>query len=373
MKLTCQNSKICSACPWIEFDLTEQQARKQQHFLSHLQTKTQINIRSLTAESSIEQFRDRSDLTISDGNIGFYRKRELEPGIFDLKQCPLMSPSLNELYQLIRSYSWSMKKASLRIRVSPEGHKGLWLDTSHLDTKYLLDEQSILLDLLNKNIHIEIGQRRKTLTYDCNRLRLTDPKPRHWTRTWKKSSSNSELEPIMLLSLIGSFSQTGDQMNKLIIQAIHELLENQTGNWLEFGCGSGNLSLPLSQYGHVLAYDNDRLAIESLSQTIIEYKLEGQIQTNHKDLQKENFQIPDLVDSILVNPARNGVGALFKQITEKVRQVVYMSCYPESFFKDIQSLKDQGFELKKVILVDQFPHTEHYEILSRWERRPTRT
>ena len=64
-----------------------------------------------------------------------------------------------------------------------------------------------------------------------------------------------------------------------------------------------------------------------------------------------------------VNPSRSGVGKLFESPVP-ANSVLYVSCHLESFILDAIKLEKQGFQLAKVTLFDQFPHSEHFEIIS---------
>jgi tRNA/tmRNA/rRNA uracil-C5-methylase (TrmA/RlmC/RlmD family) len=47
---------------------------------------------------------------------------------------------------------------------------------------------------------------------------------------------------------------------------------------------------------------------------------------------------------------------------------VYVSCNPATQARDILDLTAGGYELKKLSLVDQFPHTAHIEAVAVFER-----
>jgi tRNA/tmRNA/rRNA uracil-C5-methylase (TrmA/RlmC/RlmD family) len=93
---------------------------------------------------------------------------------------------------------------------------------------------------------------------------------------------------------------------------------------------------------------------------------------NRVDIQVGDFRVlkPKIsdVDILLLNPARNGVGKFLSQLLPlKPTHILYMSCFPKSFFEDIQILAD--YSLKNVQLIDQFPNTSHIEILAEFIRK----
>ena len=68
-------------------------------------------------------------------------------------------------------------------------------------------------------------------------------------------------------------------------------------------------------------------------------------------------------DVIVVDPPRKGCDIkLLNAIGEtKPEKIVYVSCDPSTLARDLKILCENGYELKKVQVVDQFPHTAHVE------------
>ena len=68
-------------------------------------------------------------------------------------------------------------------------------------------------------------------------------------------------------------------------------------------------------------------------------------------------------DVIVVDPPRKGCDEtlLNTMITMAPKRIVYVSCDPATLARDLKILCENGYELKKVQVVDQFPHTAHVE------------
>ena len=75
------------------------------------------------------------------------------------------------------------------------------------------------------------------------------------------------------------------------------------------------------------------------------------------DIFKEKF------DLIITDPPRDGMHPKVVQsiIDSKVPKIVYVSCNPSTFARDVQLFEMDGYKLKKVQPVDMFPHTYHVE------------
>lgn len=364
--LVCPHAEFCSVCSWISTPYKEQKNKKLEIFKIALSEKAISIPEKITFLTPAKQgIRDRLDLTYENGSYGFYRKDNKE--IFPIESCPLMSEALFAFFQELQKIKLPIKKGSLRLRVSPHGEKGLWLDFSNEDIRDLLSEKKTLQTLMELAF-VEIGQRRKKLTQE---MKLKDPEFKHWTRTWVQSQA------IDLYSTVGSFSQAGDLANQTLIRELEAFFEKcASTHWVEFGAGSGNLTFPLAGRNRfVQALEFESLALEGLEKTLSCLPdFRDRIQLSLGDYQRKKSYSFHRDEGVLVNPPRSGLQKFLDPLfeiapSERPRDFVYMSCFLESFVKDSLKLKDLGYELQQISLVDQFPHSPHFEILSHWYLR----
>jgi 23S rRNA (uracil1939-C5)-methyltransferase len=70
-------------------------------------------------------------------------------------------------------------------------------------------------------------------------------------------------------------------------------------------------------------------------------------------------------DCIILDPPRAGVHptALDYVIKFDAPHIVYVSCNPKSLVGDLKVLMSRGYKVKKVVLMDMFPHTPHIETI----------
>lgn len=70
-------------------------------------------------------------------------------------------------------------------------------------------------------------------------------------------------------------------------------------------------------------------------------------------------------DAVILDPPRDGVSpkALDIICSYRVPELVYISCKPQSFFRDLAILRERGYEPARMCAVDQFPWTRNTELI----------
>lgn len=367
--IDCPHSHFCSGCDGITFTYADQRAQKIAKLQQILSSATQSDQTSNQVPIQFQSFgthalRTRLDFTIDHGKLGLFS--HITKQIEDLASCHQLSPELANAYQQFRNIQPPALKGSFRLRVSPIGEIGIWLDFSNEDVKSLLEDKTYLLKL-QKLGFVEIGQRHKTLyTKPDGTLGVKTPEFHPWSRTRLFS------KPVKLLSTVASFTQPSHISNDWITQKISDWsLTLEPKNILEFGSGIGNLSFACltNTKTQLTALEFDSLSFEALKINATKLGVQNQIKSLKGDFrQPMDFSSVEPFDLLLLNPARNGAGDLLKNPKLMPEHVIYMSCYPESFDLDIQNLASHGYSLKEIWIVDQFPQTQHMEILSRWQK-----
>ena len=76
------------------------------------------------------------------------------------------------------------------------------------------------------------------------------------------------------------------------------------------------------------------------------------------------------VGAIVFDPPRRGIEetALKSVIKNKIEKIVYISCNPATFARDVKILTENGYVLKKITPVDMFPQTAHIEVVGLLEK-----
>lgn len=363
--VNCPQALLCSGCDFLGEPLHAQLSRKATHLRSLLQKPHQaIDLRSPGPAG----LRDRLDFTLEDGRLGLKERGAFR--ILDLPSCPQLSPPLEAWLQDFRKNLPPIQKGSVRLRVAPDGQRGLWLDFSNIDIKRLLDEGEWLLSLAPELI-IEIGQKRKRLDRSGSRLKLSDPELYPWFQTTFQDRQ------VPTWGYIGSFTQPSLIANLEITSWINaEVTQRGPRRITEFGSGQGNLSLPaLSSGAHLTACEFDRKALQGFEKSLEELAKSGidlreKVSFEAGDFLRKTSASLKKADLLIANPPRSGLEAFADPLPrlQNLQGILYMSCHPESFAKDVPRLEAAGFQLDRLQILDQFPQSRHYEILSSWSR-----
>jgi tRNA/tmRNA/rRNA uracil-C5-methylase (TrmA/RlmC/RlmD family) len=142
--------------------------------------------------------------------------------------------------------------------------------------------------------------------------------------------------------------------------------------------GAGLFSVPLAEAvgpsGSVLAVERDRRACADARHNGATFPklrvLEGEVTPS---LVESALGRPDIV---VLDPAREGAGTAVMEAlatsAPTLRTLVYVSCDPSSFGRDVRVLLDRGWRVTGLRAFDIFPMTEHVELVAGLEP-PERT
>lgn len=144
---------------------------------------------------------------------------------------------------------------------------------------------------------------------------------------------------------------------------------------MDLFCGTGTIGQIVASKSHeakIIGVDIVASAIEDAQKNA---------QRNH--IQGVNFYAADVgkflkahpeylnkIKTIILDPARAGIApkTLQKIIDLNADRMVYVSCNPATQARDTTLLREAGYALKKISLVDQFPHTSHIETIVLFEK-----
>ena len=177
-----------------------------------------------------------------------------------------------------------------------------------------------------------------------------------------------------------SFFQTNPKSaEKLYSKVIEYALENKEAIdntvVMDLFCGTGTIGQILASKGtntKIIGVDIVASAIQDAKKNAKRNNIDG-VEFYAADVGKflqEHPEFNNKIRTIILDPARAGIApkTLKKIINLNADRMVYVSCNPATQARDTEQLIEAGYNLKKISLVDQFPHTAHIETVVLFEK-----
>lgn len=142
---------------------------------------------------------------------------------------------------------------------------------------------------------------------------------------------------------------------------------------LDLFCGTGTIAQLLARNSTVPVIGVDLIeeAIRDARRSARRNGIDG-LEFHAADVGRFLLDHPEYtgrIGTIVLDPPRGGISpkSLRKVIRLRAQRLVYVSCNPATQARDLVTLGESGYVLKKFKLVDQFPHTAHIEAVAMLE------
>ncbi|GBD42980.1 23S rRNA (uracil(1939)-C(5))-methyltransferase RlmD [bacterium HR40] len=136
--------------------------------------------------------------------------------------------------------------------------------------------------------------------------------------------------------------------------------------------GLGALSLPIAhRLARLHLVEGDAAAVDAVRRAV-RARGANRIEVEARDLQRRPLVARELdrFDAAILDPPRGGAAAQVAEIAASaVPILVYASCNPATFARDLATLVASGFRLEEIQVVDQFLWSAEVELVARLERR----
>ena len=170
------------------------------------------------------------------------------------------------------------------------------------------------------------------------------------------------------------------QVNRFLTPALYEKALSffsslADSTILDLYCGTGTTSLLLAQLAkRVIGVEMVEAAVADARQnaerngvtnvSFIAAKAEEILPKLTADLKNEHL-------CVLVDPPRKGLDESVRRslLSSDLRELVYISCYPETLARDLRDFRQQGWMLDRLCVSDMFPNTPEIETVVRIRRR----
>lgn len=326
IKAKCKYAGICGGCVFNHIEYNKQLEIKKSIVLNsirNIEYKNKINI----IKSPNEHYRLRVNMIAQNGNIGFYKFNTNE--FVNIDECIILK---EKLFFKIKNFV---------------NHSNITGNIYAIESNN--DKTLSFADIIkqNKNIDtsyfdgITIKQKKKTKIYGID-----------------KTNYNTYFGevPLSHKSFFQSNHYLLDEFQKSAVKYFNEYDKNI----VELYAGSGFFSVAIKNKLESLNIDYKLISSEISSDAV---KIAKDIikEDARETLKKINYN----VDSLFVDPPREG---LDKKVIENIirikpKKIIYISCNPMTFARDINLLKDY-YELIDLNIIDMFPDTYHIELIS---------
>ncbi|MFW8592525.1 23S rRNA (uracil(1939)-C(5))-methyltransferase RlmD [Glaciecola sp. 2405UD65-10] len=196
---------------------------------------------------------------------------------------------------------------------------------------------------------------------------------------------SKQAEPVLINALSESLPIL-NQQNTLLQGAPHHFLQvnarvndamlRTAADWLnpkpnqvlyDFFCGSGNFSLMLApKVKSVLGFEGVNEMVELAQHNAAVNNIENcTFATCDLSDERALAQISMEKDSLVIlDPSREGALELCIALANKaVSKILYVSCNPNSFARDLKHLQTH-YKIDKITALDMFPFTSHLEVMA---------
>ncbi|WP_093178870.1 class I SAM-dependent RNA methyltransferase [Pseudovibrio sp. Tun.PSC04-5.I4] len=140
-------------------------------------------------------------------------------------------------------------------------------------------------------------------------------------------------------------------------------------------CGAGTLSFKIAQKTNVHAVEGEASSVKAFDQAVRGAKGLKKVTSERRDLFRRPIVAKELdnfgkgYDGVVFDPPRAGAMAQAQELAKSpVKKIVAVSCSPASFARDLRTLLDGGFKIKRVVPIDQFLYSPHVEVVALLER-----
>lgn len=355
IKPPCPSFGICGGCQWQHIDPSFQVEIKRE-----ILSETLKRLGKLDSVPSIETipspkpygYRVRVQLRVKGKSIGYYQQGSHR--ITDILHCPIAHPLVNQILSLLRDQlNFLSNVEEIEINVSPQEAKGILIfhpRSANLQlnplAKQLLKNHPILKGIV-------VSGKKPWAFLGVPSLWFTIP------------LGLGERELSLQISA-GTFSQIYPEQNQQLIRTVLEWTNpNRDDRVLDLYAGAGNFTLPLAIHaGEVWGIEENETAIVDARfnaerngiQNI--HLIQGEVE---KVLRIWNPKAPD---QIVLDPPRTGCKKIVDQIVRLApEKIVYVSCDPATFARDLRLFHEKGYGLQRIRLIDMFPQTYHMEVV----------
>jgi 23S rRNA (uracil1939-C5)-methyltransferase len=376
--MTCKYNDKCGGCPYRNLQEQEYRNKKFEHFCKQVAQIQQNNIKIASPIFIADGTRRRAELTFA------FQKKKLSLGfnapqsheIIDIEECPLLTKKINEIIPQLRPFLTDLCqqkiKEKVKNKIKEEYITGgeIWITETtngidlllEINNKISLDHRLIICDFANFNENI---------------IRISISIKKSLPETIiEKARPYIYIADIPVYIPSGTFLQASVEGEKALTSVVSSYIGQTTGNIADLFCGVGTFSYPLAKNinNKITAIDSSEELLSGFKKTINQNMI-----PNIEIIRKNLFKYPLTADElkkfnvIVFDPPRAGASNQIKQLSylseaEKPKKIIAVSCNPNTFINDANSLISFGYTITEITMIDQFTYSPHNELVALFEK-----
>ncbi len=353
----CPSFGECGGCQWQHIDYSFQVKLKEEilkDLLNRFGGVKELPPVCVFPSPKPYAYRVRVQWKVYGKAMGYFREKSHH--VADIQKCPVAHPLINRMLPWVRKMSSSFSQIKeTELNVSPDENKGVLILHS---LAFERGTERILKEFLRNHAMfkgIAIAKEEENILFGDPALNLTIS----LDQEEEKKNLTFRISP-------GSFSQVNPGQNQTLIQTALDFSEvSREETLLDLYAGVGNLTLPLAMGARkVFGIEENGRAIEDARFNAKRNEIRncdfihGRVE---EVLMHWRREIPDL---IVLDPPRTGCKTVLDQMVRlKPEKIVYISCEPTTFSRDLRLFTEKGYSLHKLGLIDMFPQTYHMEVI----------
>ncbi len=378
MKTLCPNKDVCGSCSWSHIPYDKQLTQKLSDVNGSLALKgLDLEVKEIIASPQTEHYRNRMDFVIDfEGRVGMREKGKWWR-VIDNHHCFLSDTKIETLFNTIRSWS---KESGLSY-FDRKAHTGF--------LRYAVIRCTTLGETL-VNIVTSASEDDATERAAFDKLRQefeTLEGSSTPNLVWIQNSTVSDvsfgdIEEVLSgpgyieEEIRGSrfrispqaFFQTNPHAAPLLLDTVDEFVGDLDGKTLlDLYCGTGFFAVALAKRA------GKAVGVEMVESAISDAKVNAElngVDVSFHDAKTEDFDWATIgADTVILDPPRSGMHdrALADVIRVKPQTIVYVSCSPKNFAREMVQLSEH-YTVEKIRAIDMFPHTPHVELVTKLVR-----
>jgi len=351
----CPYFSVCGGCQWQHINYsTHGELKKEilEEVLKRIGGLKEIPSITVSPSPDAYGYRVRVQLKVKGNAIGYYQERSHH--LVEIDHCPISHPLVNHLILFLRKDLPAFSRMQeIEINVSPEEEKGTCLFHPVSPGRKSPDSLKTLDDPILKGFAVV---REGGLDLFGNpSLTLTTA-----------FIHRGEEKSVRLQASPGSFFQVNLKQNQKLVQTVLEFSDLK-GNEriLDLYSGIGNFTLPLAMGAkEVIGIEENRRAVKDARFNAERNEIENCsfVRARVEDVLKSGLEKPP--DLLILDPPRTGCKTIIDQVAAlKSERIIYTSCEPTTFSRDLRLFSERGYSLDRLALIDMFPQSFHMEVV----------